>query len=62
MEGSEEATDFLVQGCEEVEDAGIEPFKKFAKTVKAPWSGIVNFCETHISKGILEGIPIAIDF
>lgn len=56
MESSEEATNFLVQWCQEVEDAGIEPFKKFAKTVKAHWSGIVNFCETQINNGILEGI------
>ena len=56
MDSSEEATDFLVQWCEEVDDAGIEPFKRFAQTVKAHWSGIVNFCETQISNGILEGI------
>lgn len=56
METEEEATTFLVEWCKEVDDEGIEPFKKFAKTVKAHWTGIVNFCETEINNGILEGI------
>jgi transposase len=28
----------------------------FAKTVKAHWSGIIHFVESHITNGILEGI------
>lgn len=56
MDSVEEATAFLVSWCKEVDDAGIEPFKQFSKTVKAHWTGIVNFCETEISNGILEGI------
>jgi transposase len=56
METEEEATSFLVEWCQEVEYEGIEPFKQFAKTVKAHWSGIVNFCEREINNGILEGI------
>jgi transposase len=56
METEEEATNFLVEWCQEVEYEGIEPFKQFAKTVKAHWSGIVNFCETEINNGILEGL------
>ena len=56
METEEEATDFLVAWCKEVEEKGIAPFKHFANTVKAHWSGIVNFCETEINNGILEGI------
>jgi transposase len=56
MDTEEEATSFLVAWCKEVEDEGIEPFKQFAKTIKSHWTGIVNFCETEISNGILEGI------
>ncbi len=56
METEEEATDFLVTWCKEVEEKDILPFKQFAKTVKSHWSGIVNFCETEINNGILEGI------
>jgi transposase len=56
METEEEATEFLVSWCDEVEEKNIHPFKQFIKTIKAHWSGIVNFCETEINNGILEGI------
>ena len=56
METEEEATKFLVGWCKEVDKSGIEPFKKFSNTIKAHWQGIVNFCETEINNGILEGI------
>ena len=56
MESEEEATHFLVEWCKEVDASGIEPFKQFSNTLKAHWSGIVNFCETQINNGILEGI------
>jgi len=50
------ATAFLTQWCNEVDAAKIPAFMTFAKTVKAHWSGIIHFAETHISNGILEGI------
>lgn len=56
METEEEATTFLVSWCEEVEKTTINPFKHFAKMIKLHWTGIVNFCETEINNGILEGI------
>lgn len=56
MEDEEEATLFLVDWCKEVEKSNIFPFKQFVKTVKAHWTGIVNFCETGINNGVLEGI------
>ena len=56
METEEEATQFLVEWCQEVEASKIEPFKQFIKTIKSHWTGIVNFCETQINNGILEGI------
>lgn len=56
MESEEEATYFLVDWCEQVEKSNILPFKQFVKTVKAHWMGIVNFCETEINNGVLEGI------
>jgi transposase len=31
-------------------------FKQFVKTVKAHWTGIINFCEAGINNGVLEGI------
>lgn len=56
METEEHATAFLVEWCQEVDASGIAPFKKFVNTVKNHWQGIVNFCETNINNGILEGI------
>lgn len=56
MEDEEEATYFLVDWCKQVEKASIGPFMQFIKTIKAHWTGIVNFCETEINNGVLEGI------
>lgn len=56
MDTEEEATEFLVNWCKEVSVEGIGPFEKFVRTIKAHWTGIVNFCEKQISNGILEGI------
>ncbi len=47
---------FLKQWCHEVDAAKIPAFMKFAKTVRAYWSGIVHFVESLITNGILEGI------
>ncbi len=47
---------FLRQWCDEVETARIPAFMKFANTVRAHWSGIIHFVESHITNGILEGI------
>ena len=56
METEEEATAFLVDWCKTVDEGDCEPFKKFSRTVQVHWRGIINFCETSISNGILEGI------
>ena len=50
------ANRFLGQWCCEVESARIPALMKFVKTVKSHWSGIVQFTESRISNGILEGI------
>jgi len=47
---------FLKQWCAEVEEANIPAFMKFARTVKAHWSGIVHYVESHLSFRLLEGI------
>ncbi len=47
---------FLKQWCGEVDAAKIPAFMRFANTVRAHWSGIIHFVETHITNGILEGI------
>jgi transposase len=47
---------FLEHWCAAVEAAKIPAFLKFAKSVRAHWSGIVHFVESRLSNGILEGI------
>lgn len=47
---------FLRQWCNEVEAAKIPAFIDFVKTVKAHWLGIVQFADSHLTNGILEGI------
>jgi transposase len=47
---------FLTDWCEQVKSAGIAAFDRFAKTLKAHWWGIIEFVQSHITNGILEGI------
>lgn len=47
---------FLTQWQNEVESAKIPAFMSFANTVKAHFSGIINFIESRITNGLLEGI------
>lgn len=56
MENKEDAAGFLAFWCDLVQEAGIHPFIKFSNTVKAHWSGIVNYIDTRINNGVLEGI------
>ncbi len=46
---------FLAFWCDLVYESGIQPMIKFANTVKAHWSGIVNYLQSRVSNGILEG-------
>jgi transposase len=52
----DEAAAFLSYWSDLVYDSGIQPLIKFANTVKAHWSGIINFIQTRITNGILESI------
>ncbi len=52
----EEAGGFLAYWCDLVEESGIQPFKKAAKTLLAHWTGIVNYAKSRLTNGILEGI------
>jgi len=52
----EQASAYLAWWCDLVEESGINSFCKFVKTVKAHWSGIINYVDAKISNGILEGI------
>ena len=37
-------------------DSRIQPFIKVANTIKAHWSGIINYIESKINNGILDGL------
>jgi len=54
MENVEESEGFLAFWCDLVYESGIQPMIKFANTVKAHWSGIVNYLQSRVSNGILE--------
>ena len=56
MPNKADATTFLTNWCNEVEEAKIPAFMAFAKTVRGHWSGIIHFVESRITNGILEGI------
>lgn len=51
-----EAESYLAFWCDLADESGIYPFKKVVKTIKAHWSGIVNYIESKINNGILEGL------
>ncbi len=55
MESIEESEGFLSYWCDLAYDSKIQPMIKFSNTIKAHWSGIVNYLKSKISNGILEG-------
>lgn len=62
MPTPEAAASFLEEWVAEVECQKIGPFMKFGRTVMVHKRGIINFCVTKISNGILEGINNKIQF
>ena len=52
----EQAAAFLSYWCDIAQDSKIQPIIKFSNTIKAHWSGIINYVQRKISNGILEGI------
>jgi len=51
-----EAEAYLAFWCDMADESKIFPFIKAAKTIRAHWSGIVNYIQSHINNGILEGL------
>ena len=56
LKDKNEAESYLAFWCDLAEESNIYPFKKLVKTIKAHWSGIVNYIESKINNGILEGL------
>ena len=52
----EEAQGYLAFWCDLVNESKIFPLIEFAKTVKAYWSGIINYVKSKITTGVIEGI------
>jgi transposase len=50
------AEDFLKKWYYWATHSQIEPIIDAAKTIKSHWKGIINYAETKISNGVLEGI------
>ena len=56
IKDKQEAEAYLAFWCDIVEESKIQPFIKAANTIKAHWTGIINYIESRINNGILEGI------
>ena len=52
----EEAISYLTFWCDIVMETDIIPFKKFVSTLRAHWSGIINYITARINSGVMEGI------
>ncbi len=52
----EEAKGYLGFWCEMAVESRIQPFIKFAALIKSHWFGIVNYFDSKLTNGILEGI------
>jgi len=51
-----EAESCLAFWCDLAYDSKIPPFQRVVKTIRAHWSGIINYIQSRISNGILEDL------
>lgn len=51
-----EALAFLTYWCDVVGETDIMPFKAFVRTLKAHWTGVINYVKARINSGVMEGI------
>ena len=56
IKDSEESKFDLEYWCELAIESGIQPFIKFVGLLKGHWLGIINYFDTKLTNGILEGI------
>jgi transposase len=56
FEQTDKAEQFLEDWCGQAAKSGIFPFQRAVNTIRAHWSGIINFIKSQITNGILEGI------
>lgn len=55
LKDKQEAEGYLAFWCDLANEPKIQPFIKVAKTIRTHWTGIVNYIESRINNGILEG-------
>lgn len=56
IKNPDRAKGYLKFWCDIVTETGIQPFVKFVNMIKAHWFGIVNYFDSKLTNGILEGI------
>ncbi len=56
IQDPQEAKGYLKFWCDMANESNIQPCIKFANMIKARWFGIVNYFDTRLTNGILEGI------
>ena len=56
IENPDQAKGYLKFWCDMALEASIQPFTKFVNLIKTHWFGIVNYFDTRLTNGILEGI------
>ena len=56
LKDADTAAGYLSYWCDMAEDSKIQPFMKVAATIKAHWLGIINYFNSNLNNGILEGI------
>jgi len=56
MPNKKAAQEFMINWCAEVRLYKIGPFIEFTQTLLAHWYGILNFFESRLTNGLLEGI------
>jgi transposase len=52
----EAAEGFLAYWCDKVDESDIEPLKKVPNTLRSHRTGIINYVESRLTSGIMEGI------
>ena len=52
----QEAEGFLAYWRDKVDDTDIQSLKNVARTLRAHWTGVMNYIDSHITSGIMEGV------
>ncbi len=56
IDDKEEAESYLAYCCDVALDSHIPSFKRLVQTIQRHWNGIINYIDSKINNGILEGL------